>query len=398
MPTWIYEGTNSTGTTVSGQHDAGSRRHLERTLRQLGVTVNEAKRAWWDFEIGGNRLPAKQRIIFTELLAGLLRAKVPLPRALDTLQEEFPSKALRNAIDEISIDVQAGQSLADALESHPKLFSRVYIQMIRAGEEAGELVRMLERLAKTLKRTSEIRSKIQMAMIYPSILFTTTLVSALGLMYKVVPTFEDIFTRTGMELPRTTELMLAFSRGLREHAIPLAISSAVFALALMASWRNPDSRRRIDRGILAIPALGKMVQIGATANFCRVFSTLLASKINNVQALTLATETIDNTHMQHKLRDRIGDVARGGTIAIALRDSKVVPRILVTVASVGEESGELPTQIDNAADLFEEDAIRQVDRVKELLPPILVLAVCGMVATLLIGVYLPMFMSITKAG
>ncbi len=398
MPLFRYKALSSTGEALDGQMEAGNAAEVISRLQDQGYLPVEARRA--DERVEGlglsafgkkRELSADQILQFTQQLATLLGAGQPLDRALGIMLELPETGEARKVFERVRETVRGGAPLSVALEQQHGLFSRLYVNLVRAGESGGGLDDALRRLADYLERSRELRSRVINALIYPIILVTLVFGSVAFLMVVVVPQFEALFTSLNAELAWYTKAVLWFSRTVRE-AWP-----AFLAGGLLAAWwfngrmRDPAWRLRLDERLLNTRFVGSLVARLDTARLARTLGTLVGNGVPLLTALNLGRNVLSNRVLANALDAASDEVKSGAGLGYALGRQKCFPRLAVQMIQVGEESGELHELLLKVADTFDIETRNALDRLLALLVPALTLLMTFVVGAIILSVLLPIY-------
>ncbi len=398
MPLFRYKALSSTGEALDGQMEAGNAAEVISRLQDQGYLPVEARRA--DERVEGlslsafgkkRELSADQILQFTQQLATLLGAGQPLDRALGIMLELPETGEARKVFERVRETVRGGAPLSVALEQQHGLFSRLYVNLVRAGESGGGLDDALRRLADYLERSRELRSRVINALIYPIILVTLVFGSVAFLMVVVVPQFEALFTSLNAELAWYTKAVLWFSRAMRE-AWP-----AFLAGGLLATWwfngrmRDPAWRLRLDERLLNMRIVGSLVARLDTARLARTLGTLVGNGVPLLTALNLGRNVLSNRVLANALDAASDEVKSGAGLGYALGRQKCFPRLAVQMIQVGEESGELHELLLKVADTFDIETRNALDRLLALLVPALTLLMTFVVGAIILSVLLPIY-------
>jgi type II secretory pathway component PulF len=394
MATYIYQGVNAANKTVRGTMEADSEQQLRQFLQEDEITPTKVTKAWWKSAMfQKSKPPEKHLLIFTRLMSSLLNANVGTAPALEILYRQLPPGTLKNTTQTIAIQVRSGVPFSAALREHPKVFSPVFAEIVHAGEEAGTLPDMIKRLGITMERTYKVKSKIKVAMIYPTILLGAIILVSIAMLYFVIPEFASIFASAGRELPFATRVLLGASNVVRDYGSVLLVGGIAAIVGTPRLLKRPNVKIIVDRATLKIPAIGKLALHGSMANIAFFFSMLLRANVPEVESLRLAATTTTNMHIRTRLNEAVEEVAAGSRVTNSLERTNVVPPIALTMISVGENSGDLEDQLEIAAKYYEEEVMEDVEKVMKLMEPIMITIVFGAVAMLLLAVYTPLFQS-----
>jgi type IV pilus assembly protein PilC len=344
----------------------------------------------------GKKVKAKSLAIFTRQFSVMIDAGLPLVQCLEILGTQEEDKNFAAAILATRMDVESGASLADAMKRHPKTFDSLFTNMIAAGEAGGILDTILKRLATYIEKAVKLKSQVQSAMIYPiAVIAIATLVVGV-ILWKVIPTFANLFAGLGAELPLPTRIVIALSNGLVRFMPFVLIGIAGTVFAFRSYYGTPNGRRVIDALILKLPVLGPLMRKIAVARFCRTLSTLLASGVSILEALDITARTAGNAIVEEAIQTTRKSIERGETIAQPLRETKVFPSMVVQMIGVGEATGALDTMLGKIADFYEEEVDIAVAGLLTLLEPIMIAFLGGVVGGIVIAMYMPIFDLISK--
>jgi general secretion pathway protein F len=398
MALFRYKALSATGESLDGQMEAANADEVIVRLQDQGYLPVEALRADQSgeaislFSLGKKReLNAAQILQFTQQLATLLGAGQPLDRALGILIELPETAAARKVLERIRETVRGGAPLSVALEQQHGLFSRLYVNLVRAGESGGGLDDALRRLADYLERSRELRSRVTNALTYPVFLLGLVFVSVAILLVGVVPQFEALFASLNAELAWYTQAVLWLSSGLR-NGWPLILAG----LLLFAWWLNnrigdPAWRLAMDARMLANRYAGPLIGRLETARLARTLGTLVGNGVPLLTALNLSGNVLSNRVLANALEAASSEVKSGSGLGYALGRQKVFPRLAVQMIQVGEESGELDTLLIKVADTFDVETRNALDRLLVLLVPALTILMAVIVAAIILSVLLPIY-------
>lgn len=395
MADFIYTAKDDKGSIQKGNIEAINRDNAVQILIKRGLTpqnVKPAKKTGMQMNIklpGGNRVKPKAIVIFTRQFSTMVSAGVPMLKALTTLQEQTESKGLKEALKRIIADVEGGTSLSDSLGKHPKIFSSVYVNMVRAGEAGGILDQIMSRLANQVEKDAEIKSKFKSAMVYP-IVVSLVAVGAVGfLMVGVVPNLAEILEGAGGTLPIQTKIILGISNFLTNqwYIVILAIFAAIFGFRKFTS--NPAGKYAFHKFVLRIPIFGNIILKVNVARFARTFSSLLAAGVTVIDALEVTSKALNNVVVQKGLQDSIHSIKNGSNIAEALAQSKILPAIIIQMTAVGEETGKLGEVLDKVAEFYEEEVNQITSSIASIIEPILIVGLGGIVGFIVLSVLGP---------
>jgi general secretion pathway protein F len=399
VPVYAYRGLTADGAAVTGVVDAESQRSARLKLRRTGVfptDVSEehapARRpATLAPAAFAERVPSQELAALTRQLATLIGAGLPLVEALAALTEQTERAHLRRALAQIREKVTEGRALAETLAEHPRLFSSLYVNMVRAGEASGALDVVLDRLADYSENQAQLLGKVRSALTYPAIMLILGSSILFFLVSYVVPKVTRIFQETQQKLPSVTIALIAVSGFAARWWWLLLLIAAATALAVRAYARTPPGRERLDRLTLRLPYVGGLVQKLALARFARTLSTLLASGIGLLPALDIVRTIVDNRVIARAIENARDAIREGQSIAPPLRHSGVFPPLVVHMVAVGEQSGQLETMLAKAADAYDNEVENAVSALTTILEPLMIVFMGLVVLFIVLAILMPIF-------
>jgi general secretion pathway protein F len=393
MPLYFYKAVNREGESVEEQREAPDEGALLAALQSEGLLpiriapASSKPFAWLRLGRGRSGISRKDIALFTHELLTLLQAGLPLDRALTVLVELTESQPPLNAmIARVLEQVKGGKQLSDALGAQSGVFSRFYLNLIRAGEAGGALEQVLERLADYLERSRELRETVSTAMVYPAILVTMSALSLLLLLTFVVPQFNEMFESAGKELPIPTQIVIGVAEGLRDYwwALPLVFMAVVSYFRYQMA--DPDRRYVWDQRFLAIPLVGDLIRKVEVANFARTLATLMGNGVSLLTALTIVKETLNNRVVVEKIGHAAESLKEGGGLSAPLVDSGLFPTLAVQMVKLGEESGHLTEMLEKVAVTYDKEVKTAVQRLLALLEPILIVGLGIVIGGIIISI------------
>jgi len=398
MPLFRYKALSSAGENLTGQMEAASPDEVIARLQEQGYLPIEAQRSDNLSEQGSlfsflkkKEMSDAQVLQFTQQLATLLGAGQPLDKALGVLLELPESASAKKILERIRESVRGGGTLSNALEQQHGLFSRLMVNMVRAGEAGGGLQVSLTRVAEYLERSREFKMKLINALIYPCILMLMVVIAFFLLFTLVLPQFESLFEDFGAEVPWYTTALMWVSHIVRDWwwvPVPVLIIGGYW---LQQQWKNPAWRLAVDQRILNSKLFGPLVARIDTARFSRTLGTLVQSGVPLLNALNLSRPVLFNNVLGQSVDVAANEVKTGSGLAYALAKQKSFPRLAVQMVQVGEESGELDTMLLKVADTFDTEANHSISRLMAALLPVLTLLMTLMVFCIILAVLLPIF-------
>jgi len=395
MALYRYKAVAPTGETLIGQMEAASRDEVVLRLQDAGNLLIEAVEAGAGGAFNLEQLlrrPAMsqaQIVGFTQQLGTLLGAGQALDRALHMLSEQPDSEEGRRMVERIKDAVRGGSTLSTALEQQHGVFSRLYVNMVRAGEVSGSLTDTLRRLAEYLERSRQLKGTVVNALIYPAILIGMVILSLVTLMVYVVPNFEPIFTELGDNLPLITKVVLAIAGALQGFWWLMLIALGAGVWWMNQQWSKPESRAMWEARLLAFGKIGELAQKVETARLARTLGTLLQNGVPLLNALSIAKNVLGNTVLATAVEASANEVKTGSGLAFALGASKKFPRLALQMIAVGEEAGELDGMLMKVADTYDTDVRNSVERLLAALVPVLTVLMAVMIGMIMLAIILP---------
>jgi type IV pilus assembly protein PilC len=344
----------------------------------------------------GKKVSAKNLAVFTRQFSVMIDAGLPLVQCLDILGSQNDDKNFAAVIGQTRSDVESGASLADAMRKHPKTFDSLFTNMIAAGEAGGILDTILKRLATYIEKAVKLAGQVKSAMIYPIAVIVIAGLVVGVILWKVIPTFANLFEGLGAELPLPTRVVIALSNGLVTYFLPLAGLMAAIVYGIKRYYATEAGRRVFDRLLLKLPILGDILRKIAVARFCRTLATLISSGVPILDGLEITAKTSGNSIIEDAIMTTRKSIERGETISVPLKETAVFPPMVTQMIGVGEATGALDTMLAKIADFYEEEVDAAVAGLLTLLEPIMIAVLGAIVGGIVIAMYLPIFDLISK--
>lgn len=346
------------------------------------------------------RVKTKVMTTFTRQLATLVDAGLPLLRGLRVLEKQERNATLRETIGKLATAVEGGSTFSEALAHHPKIFNRLYISMVKAGEMGGVLEVVLNRLSEFMEKAQKIKGKVIAAMFYPCAVMTVAVTILAVLMVYVVPKFEEIFKDmlSGEQLPPWTRFVLMVSRTVKDHFVYTALGVIAFFVFMKLITKTKLGRRLFDRFKLNVPILGPVISKVAISRFSRTLGTLVSSGVPILQALTIVKETSGNVIVGNAVAAVHESVKEGETITAPLEAANVFPPMVISMVDVGEQTGALPEMLMKIADTYDDEVDNAVSAMTSLLEPIMIVCLAVIVGSIVIALFLPLIVLMDKVG
>lgn len=341
--------------------------------------------------LGAERVKISDFIIFNQELVALLKAGLPLLASIETLAEKEENRYFKELLSRVADEVEKGAPLSEALEGAPRVFNKLYVSSIKAGEKSGDLGTNISRYISYTKRVEELKKKFVSASIYPLILLSVAAIVILFLILYVVPSFSQVFIDSGTALPIPTLILMGLTDFITSNIAIIAALVLISYPFFLVAKRRPEVGRWLDKVKLKIPWIGETLKKYSIAKFCRTLATLLKSGEPLVTAITLSAGTLDNSHMEGNIIQASERVKEGSSLADALEETGLVPSTALKMIMVGESSGALDEMFENVAELFEEEVDRRLNLITTAIEPILMLTMGLVIAFIVVAMYLPIF-------
>ena len=398
MPIFKYNARTPAGDVVQGTIDAPDQMTASNKLRGQRLILLEISLAKKDpFEALQKWNPlkpsvkAKDLVLFSRQLSTLVSAGVPIVQGLTILTEQIENPAFKKVVDHVSEDIKAGISIAEAMKKEPDAFSDLYVAMIKAGEVGGILDVILERLSAYLEAANELKGKVKGALMYPSIVAFIAVCVTTFLLVVVIPTFKEIFSSFGAELPLPTKVLIAISEFLQSYIIFLILGVIAAAVAAVKFYKTEKGKFLIDEYSLRVPMFGDMLRKVAVAKFTRTLGTLVKSGVPILQALDTVAQTAGNNIVERAILTAKESIREGEKIATPLKKSGVFPPMVIQMISVGEETGNLDTMLTKIADFYDQEVDVAVKGLTSMIEPIVICVMGVVIGAIVIAMFMPMF-------
>jgi type IV pilus assembly protein PilC len=407
MPRFTYTAIDAQGRESAGTLDAATAELAATALRAKGLfptgvdvaaTATGAivaapvtrKDALARFSFGSG-VSDRERAVFTRQMGVLLRAGMPLLRGLEVLARHERNPALAKVITALAETVRGGGTFSDALTWHPKIFDRLYVNMLKAGEAGGVLATVLERLATFQEKSLQLRGKVRAAMFYPIVVMTVAVGVLAGLLVFVVPRFQQLFADLlkGAPLPPLTQFVLSISKAVQSNALLVAVGAVALWVAFRVFRGTPAGGRQVDGLLLRLPVIGDLVTKTVIARFSRTFGTLLSSGVPILQALLITRDTCGNARVADAIDQVHEHVKQGAPVARPLEVARVFPPMVTSMIEVGEHTGQLPQMLDQIADIYDAEVDNSVAGLSSLIEPVLIVFLAIVVGTIVVALFLP---------
>jgi type IV pilus assembly protein PilC len=424
MPKFTYVAMDSRGKETKGTLEVSNQNEAITRIKEMGffptkvVEVDKTKEKPGEKKATGKAAPAKGKginitipgfggkvktktlTVFTRQLATLVEAGLPLLRGLRVLAKQEKNPKLRSVLGELALSIEGGSTFSESLAQHPKIFNRLFVNMVKAGELGGVLEVVLKRLAEFMEKAQKIKGKVIAAMFYPSAVMFVAVAIMGVLMVVVVPKFQEIFAGMleGSQLPAFTQFVLAISNTIKDHFFLTMGGVVIFVIAFNIFVRTKGGRFLFDKFKLKMPVLGAVVSKVAISRFARTLGTLVSSGVPILQALTIVKETSGNVVVGNAVAAVHESVKEGETITAPLEQSSVFPPMVISMVDVGEQTGALPEMLMKIADNYDEEVDNAVAAMTSLLEPIMIVFLAVIVGSIVIALFLPLIVMMDKMG
>jgi len=405
MPQFTYKAIDGNGKERRGTVNAASAEEANNQVTGMGLMPTEISEAKGKAKKGASggvkaakkksslfgRVSSEELTLFTRQLATLLRSGVPLLRALDVMERQEKNAKLASIISGLAENVRAGNSFSDGLTQNPKIFDKLYVNMVRAGEAGGILETVLDRLAGFMEKSLRLRKRVKSAMIYPSVVIFVAIVIVVLLMVVVVPKFEEIFANMlkGAALPQITQIVVGSSRFVQENIVVVLVALVGAVVFLRIFFKTKVGGRAKDLVVFKLPKIGDLLGKANIARFTRTFGTLLSSGVPILDALVITREVVSNRYFADAI-GRIHDQVRDGeTVAAPMSNENIFPSMVTSMVEVGEETGELDQMLTRVADNYDEDVDNAVNGITSIIEPVMIVFLAVVVGFIVIALFMP---------
>jgi len=393
--TFAYRAVDGAGMPSRGEISGATRDTVANELKARGLTVMDLKEKKTGLSAELTlikRVKPAELTVMTRQLATMISSGMTLLRAFNVLEEQIENKMLRDTVAAVREDIESGLTFSESLAKHPKVFSPLYVAMVRAGEAGGVLEQSLERTADQLEKDDSLRRQVKSAMAYPTVVLTFAIAVLFGLVAFIVPVFVGVFEDFGGELPLITKFTVSMSSVVTGYWY-LIIGGAIGAFVGFRKWRKSTwGRPQWDRLRLRIPfKIGITVQKIALARWSRTFSALYSAGVPIMQAIEVTGQTAGNAMVEDAMESVIESVKSGGSIAAPLKEAPIFPTMVAQMIAVGEETGNLDTMLSKVADFYEDEVAAAIKALTSILEPVMIVLVGGIVGFIVVAMYMPMF-------
>ncbi|MAF92966.1 MAG: type II secretion system F family protein [Bdellovibrionota bacterium] len=394
MAVYLYQAKQPGGKVVRGEVQATSEveaRVKIRSQQLIPIRVMPKSGAKGVKKTGIGKIKPKELQVFTRQFATMIDSGIPISQALQILADGTQSPPLKKVLSGVKEDLNSGKRLAESMQSFPGAFDKLYVNLVRAGEEGGVLDTILDRLAMYIEKAAKIRGQIKSAMTYPAIILLVSALVIGVILGFVIPKFMELFRSTGQELPEITQMVVDWSDFLREKWYVVLIGGAAVFTSVKVFVGTPAGKTYMDNLVIRIPVLGTLVQKAEIARFSRTMSTLIASGVPLLDGLDICAQTIGNQVIAESIVEARAVVSEGKSIISPLAKNPFIPDMVVQMIGVGEQTGALDTMLEKIADFYEDEVDEAVSALTSIMEPLMMVFLGGIIAFLVIAMYMPIF-------
>ena len=384
-----WEGRDKNGRVVKGEMRAGGESVVAASLRRRGVMVSKIKKQSFS---RGRKITSKDLALFTRQLSTMLKAGVPLMQSFDIVGRGHANPSMARLMNDIRMDVETGTSLNQAFRKYPLYFDPLFCNLVAAGEQAGILETLLDRLAMYQEKTIALKGKIKKALFYPVMIILVAILVTAVIMIFVIPSFKSVFTSFGADLPAPTLIVIAMSDFFVKYWYIVGGIAGGGIYFLIQAWRrSPKVQAIVDRSLLKLPVLGEMLQKASIARWSRTLATTFAAGVPLVEALDSVGPAAGNYVFKEATKSVQTEVNVGTSLAQAMQNTGVFPNMAVQMTQIGEESGSLDSMLSKVADYYEREVDETVDALSSLLEPMIMVILGVIIGGIVIAIYMPIF-------
>ncbi len=392
LQTFEWVGVDKVGKKLKGEQQAKSITIVKNDLRRQGIKVKKVHKKRKSVFGKGKKITAKDIALFSRQLATMMESGVPMVQAFEIIEGGQSNQNMAKLLNSVKTDIQSGTSLSEALGKHPVQFDELYCNLVAAGEKAGVLDELLDTIATYKERTEEIKGKIKKAMYYPAAVLLVAISVTVLLLVKVVPQFQDLFKQFGADLPGLTLMVVSASETMQEHwGKFFLIMVGIIGGFIYLKKRSLKFAHALDRLSLKLPIVGKILFDAAVARFSRTLSTTFAAGVPLVEGLDTVSGAVGNVVFRDAVLKIKDDVSTGHQLQLSMSQTGLFPHMVVQMAAIGEESGNLDTMLAKVADYYEQEVANAVDALSSLLEPLIMVLIGGLVGVMVVAMYLPIF-------
>lgn len=393
MPTYTYlareaaSGKETRSTIDASTEQAAIAALLNRNLLVVSIEEKLARKG----KTAGGSVPLADLVVFTRQLATMIDAGLAMLQSLQALADQTSNKVMRDVIKDVCTRVEGGDNFSAALQKHPKVFNRLYVCMVDAGEKGGLLAEILSRLATYLENTARLRKKVKSAMMYPTAVTVIAIGITIFLLVKVVPVFAEIFSGFGAELPAPTQFLINLSKFVQKYFIYIILGMGGAVYGWMAYIKTKQGREFWDRTRIQLPIFGHIAHKICLARFTRTLASLIRSGVPILEVLNIVGNTCGNVIMEKAIRAAMGDIERGEGISTALGKHPIFPVMIIRMMMAGEQTGKIDAMLERVADFLDEEIETTLSGLTSLIEPLLIVFLGVIIGGMVVAMFMPIF-------
>jgi type IV pilus assembly protein PilC len=393
MPSFVYTARETaSGREIRSSVEAANEQSaiaalLNRNLLVVSIQEKLAKKG----KSQGGKVALNDLVVFTRQLATMIDAGIAIVQALQALAEQTPNKVMRDVINDVCSRVQSGESYSEALQKHPKVFNRLYVSMISAGEKGGMIAEIMARLATYLENTERLRKKVKTALMYPTAVTVVAVGITTFLLIKVIPVFKDVYSGFGAKLPAPTEVLMDISDLVRHWFVLLLILAVAAIWGWLSFIKTKSGREFWDARRIKLPIFGSIAHKICLARFTRTLASLIRSGVPILEVLQIVSQTVGNVVMEKAIKTAMADIERGEGISAALGKNPVFPSMIIRMLSAGEQTGKIDEMLERVSNFLDEEIEATLSGLMSLLEPIMIVVLGVLIGGMVICMFLPIF-------
>ena len=393
MPSFVYTARETaSGREIRSSVEAANEQSaiaalLNRNLLVVSIQEKLAKKG----KAQGGKVSLNDLVVFTRQLATMIDAGIAIVQALQALAEQTPNKAMRDVLNDVCARVQSGESYSEALQKHPKVFNRLYVSMISAGEKGGMIAEIMARLATYLENTERLRKKVKTALMYPTAVTVVALGITTFLLVKVIPVFKDVYSGFGAKLPGPTQVLMDISDLVRHWFILLAILAGAAIWSWFSFIKTKSGQEFWDAKRIKLPIFGAIAHKICLARFTRTLASLIRSGEPIFEVLQIVSQTVGNVIMEKAIKTAMGDIERGEGISVALGKNPIFPSMIIRMLSAGEQTGKIDEMLERVSNFLDGEIESTLSGLMSLLEPIMICVLGVLIGGMVICMFLPIF-------
>ena len=396
MDTFVYKAIDEGGRIYTGDMESNSESDVLSLLQsrnQFAITIEKKEKKSFlsrDIKIGTG-VKTLDLVTFCRQLSAMLKAGMPLDRALFTQQAQTENPAMREAIANLSAQIKKGLVMSSAMAEQPKIFPEIFVRAVEAGEKTGDLDEALLRMATHFHKMLVLTRKVKGAMMYPGVVLIITFLMATFMVVWMIPQFAGFLEAAGGELPGLTMFFVNLSDSVREFWYFYIAGIAAIIVSVKVLLGSAKGQLKFDTLKLVLPKVGRLVKEIMTAKFTRTFSSMIASGVTIVEALEISAESMNNSYAEKRVLNIVEEIKKGSSVSDQLRSTGVFPEMMISMLTVGEETGQIDEMLIKVADYYDEESAAALDKLLAIIGPVMILLVAGVVGTIVVAMYLPIF-------